>query len=98
MADELEKTSVEETEESVTKEEKGKDAKKAKKKKAKSHKVVNYLKELKSELKKITWYSRKDTLQATLWVCVALVIFGAILGLVDYLLGHGVAFLGTLIS
>ena len=74
-----------------------KQAKKAKKaKKAKSHKVSNYLKELKSELKKITWYSRKDTLNATLWVCVALLILGAILGLVDYGFGQGIALLSRI--
>ena len=76
-----------------------KPAKKAKKaKKEKSHKVSNYLRELKSELKKITWYSRKDTLTATLWVCVALIILGAILGLVDYGFGQGIALLGRIVG
>lgn len=88
MAEELK------NEASVPEKASNKPAKKAKK--AKSHKVSNYLKELKSELKKITWYSRKDTLNATLWVCVALIILGAILGLVDYGFGQGVALLSRI--
>jgi len=106
MAEDLEKEGLaEDTEAEVDESEsegskvKSKDSKKSKKaKKAKSHKVRNYLKELKSELHKITWYPRKDTINATIWVCVALVILGAILGAVDYLLGQGVALLGSIVG
>ena len=66
-----------------------KKAKKAKKDKKPRKGLGTYLKEMKSELKKITWYSWHDTLHATIWVCIALVILGAILGVVDLAFSKG---------
>ena len=80
--------------ESVEKKTAKKPAKKDKK--AKSHKVSSYLKDLKSELGKITWYSRKDTVNSTVLVCVIMVVFAAVIALVDYLFGSGIALFGSL--
>ncbi len=73
-------------------------AKAKKEKKAKSHKVSSYIKDLKSELHKITWYSRKDTVKSTILVCVIMVVFAAVIALVDYLFGSGIALLGDLFN
>lgn len=96
MADEIKDTEVvEETTESASKAAK-KPGKKAKK--AKSHKVTAYLKDLKSELKKITWYSRKDTVNSTILVCVIMVLFAAVIAVVDYLFGSGIGLLGGIFN
>ncbi len=42
-----------------------------------------FLREVKSELKKVTWPSRKDTLSGTLVVLVAVFIIAIFLGIVD---------------
>lgn len=94
MADEIKKT--EETEKAVEAGDKKASKKPAKKEKVKSHKVSSYLKDLKSELRKITWYSRKDTVNSTALVCVIMVVFAAVIALVDYLFGSGIALLGNL--
>ena len=96
MADEIKDTEVvEETTERTSKAAK-KPGKKAKK--AKSHKVTAYLKDLKSELKKITWYSRKDTVNSTILVCVIMVLFAAVIAVVDYLFGSGIGLLGGIFN
>jgi preprotein translocase subunit SecE len=42
-----------------------------------------FLREVKTELKKVTWPSRNDTLSATLVVLVAVFIIAIFLGIVD---------------
>jgi preprotein translocase subunit SecE len=42
-----------------------------------------FLREVKTELKKVTWPSRKDTLSGTLVVLVAVFIIAVFLGIVD---------------
>jgi len=42
-----------------------------------------FLREVKTELKKVTWPSRKDTLSGTLVVLVAVFIIAMFLGIVD---------------
>ncbi len=93
MADEIKETEVTSENEKT---EKKADKKVKKAKKAKSHKVSSYLKELKSELGKITWYSRKDTVNSTILVCAIMVLFAAVIALVDYLFGSGIALLGKI--
>jgi preprotein translocase subunit SecE len=43
-----------------------------------------FLREVKTELKKVTWPSRKDTLSGTLVVLVAVFIIAIFLGIVDF--------------
>jgi preprotein translocase subunit SecE len=45
--------------------------------------VKQFLREVKTELKKVTWPSRKDTLSGTLVVLVAVFIIAVFLGIVD---------------
>ncbi len=42
-----------------------------------------FLREVKTELKKVTWPSRKDTLSGTVVVLVAVIIIAVFLGIVD---------------
>jgi len=45
--------------------------------------VKQFLREVKTELKKVTWPSRKDTLTGTAVVLVAVFIIALFLGIVD---------------
>jgi len=45
--------------------------------------AIQFLREVKTELKKVTWPSRKDTLSGTLVVLVAVFIIAIFLGIVD---------------
>ncbi|MDR0992458.1 MAG: preprotein translocase subunit SecE [Ruminococcus sp.] len=56
---------------------------KDKKEKKKGNAVVRYLKEMRSELKKVVWPSRKKVINNTFVVLVALVVFGISLWGVD---------------
>jgi len=42
-----------------------------------------FLREVRTELKKVTWPSRKDTMYATIIVLICVFIFGFFLGIVD---------------
>ena len=50
---------------------------------AKFETVKQFLREVKTELKKVTWPSRKDTLSGTIVVLVAVFIIAIFLGIVD---------------
>lgn len=45
--------------------------------------AIQFLREVRTELKKVTWPSRKDTLSGTLVVLVAVLIIAIFLGIVD---------------
>jgi preprotein translocase subunit SecE len=45
--------------------------------------AIQFLREVKTELKKVTWPTRKDTLSGTAVVIVAVFIIGLFLGIVD---------------
>jgi preprotein translocase subunit SecE len=51
--------------------------------KSKFERVKQFLREVKTELKKVTWPSRKDTLSGTAVVLVAVFIIAIFLGIVD---------------
>jgi len=51
--------------------------------KSKFESVKQFLREVKTELKKVTWPSRKDTLSGTAVVLVAVFIIAIFLGIVD---------------
>jgi len=58
-----------------------------------------FLREVKTELKKVTWPSRKDTLSATLVVLVAVFIIAIFLGIVDLGLSNAIKWvLGRAVS
>ncbi len=48
--------------------------------------ALEYLKEVKAELKKVTWPTRSETISSTYLVLVMVVIISAYLGVVDWLL------------
>lgn len=52
-------------------------------------KIKNFLKESRQELSKVVWPTREQVLISTRVVLVSVIIFAAVLGLVDYLLLQG---------
>ncbi|MCD7727760.1 MAG: preprotein translocase subunit SecE [Ruminococcus sp.] len=71
---------------------KAKDAKVKAKKKG-PNRIVKYLRDLKSEIKKVVWPSRKQVLNNTGIVLAVMVIMGVFLACVDY----GLSFLVELL-
>jgi len=49
-----------------------------------SEKVRSFLKDVRVELKKVTWPSPKQTLASTLVVIVVVIIVSTLLGIVDF--------------
>lgn len=98
MAD-TEKTVV--TEE--TSAETAKKAEKNSKKSAKANKpglgakISKFFKDYKSEIKKIVWYGKKQTIKSTGLVIVSLVVVSALVSLIDLGLSSVIMWLGTLI-
>ena len=82
----------------AVKAEKPKKAKKQKAKKEKTRKVSKFFADLKSEMKKITWYSKKDTAKSSGLVIAVLIVFAIVIGAVDWSFGQLIALLGTIFS
>lgn len=68
-----------------------------KEKKQKTHKVRTFFKELRAEMKKITWFSKQDTLKSSALVIAIIVVFAVVLGLIDWGFGSLIALLGNLV-
>jgi preprotein translocase subunit SecE len=49
-------------------------------------KAIEFLGEVRGELNKVTWPTRKDTLNSTYVVLIVVVVFAAYLGVVDNIL------------
>ncbi|HHW24257.1 MAG TPA: preprotein translocase subunit SecE [Bacillota bacterium] len=80
------------------KEEKNKAEAKPKKPKVKlSERVGKFFREYKSELKKIVWYSKEDTIRSTVLVLVAIIVFSVIISTLDFLFSSGLLAIGRLI-
>ena len=47
-------------------------------------KIVQFLKEVRFELKRVTWPSRKETLAGTMVVVIIVLIAASFLGIVDF--------------
>ncbi|MFH1032863.1 MAG: preprotein translocase subunit SecE [Pseudomonadota bacterium] len=60
---------------------------------ARVEQAVQFLREVKTELKKVTWPSRKQTMSSTGVVVGLVIVISLFLGLVDYVLTHVVRFL-----
>ena len=52
-----------------------------------SRRVAGFLQEFKTEMKKVTWPGRKDTVASTAVVIVTVLVIVIFLGLVDFALG-----------
>jgi len=50
--------------------------------------VIRYLKETRSELKKVVWPSREETAKLTMIVIAVTVVMSISLGLIDYILAR----------
>ncbi|OQB23399.1 MAG: preprotein translocase subunit SecE [Firmicutes bacterium ADurb.Bin182] len=55
-----------------------------------------YFKEVVGELKKLSWPSRKELINSTLTVIAFVLIFSAIIGVLDFLFAEGFKLLGTI--
>ena len=71
--------------------------KKSKKKKEKKHVIANFFRDFKSELKKITWYSRNDTIRDSVFVAIVLVLLATVVGLIDTGLNGLMTMLGNIL-
>lgn len=58
--------------------------------------LKRFWKMMKSELKKVVWYSRKQTFTSTLLVLVVMAISAVVIGLVDLGLSKGLEFITNL--
>ncbi len=54
--------------------------------------AVQFLREVKTELKKVTWPTKKQTVSSTIVVVTLVIIVAFYLGLVDLLLSHVVGY------
>ena len=80
----------------TVKAEKPKKVKAQKVKKEKTRKKSTFFADLKSEMKKITWYSKKDTAKSSGLVIAVLVVFAIVIAAIDWSFGQLIALLGTL--
>ena len=55
--------------------------------------MLQYLKEVKAEIKKVTWPSTKEALKGTGVVLLFSLILGAYLGVVDFIINKALSFL-----
>ncbi len=53
------------------------------------NKIVKFFKESRQELAKVVWPTREQVIISTRVVLISIIIFAAVLGLVDYLLLQG---------
>ena len=78
-----------------TKKEKPQKSKKDKKDKQPG-KVKKYFADLKSEMTKITWYSKKDTAKSSGLVIAVIIVFAVVIGLIDLGFAELIALLGRI--
>lgn len=53
-------------------------------------KAIQFFKECRLELKKVSWPSQKETINSTVIIIIVVVIFAVFLGLTDIILSKGV--------
>ena len=70
----------------------------AKSSEKKENKVAKFFREYKSEMKKISWASRAQTLNNTWAVLVSSVVIAVVIGLVDLASSRGFQFIAGLIN
>ena len=59
--------------------------------------IAKSVREYKSELKKIVWYSREQTFHSTIVVLVSIIVSAAVIAVVDFSFSHLITWLGSLI-
>jgi len=50
-----------------------------------------FYQDVRSEMKKVSWPPKQEVIGTTVVVVIAVFFFGAYLGLIDYILGNGLA-------
>ncbi|MBO5743993.1 MAG: preprotein translocase subunit SecE [Clostridia bacterium] len=60
-------------------------------KKKSGNKIVRFFKELKSELKKVVWPSKKQVIKNSLIVIAAVIIIGIVIWVLDLAFGFGIS-------
>ena len=60
-------------------------------KKKSGNKIARYFKELKSEMKKVVWPSKKQIIKNTLIVIAAVVLIGIVIWILDAVFGFGLS-------
>lgn len=60
-------------------------------KKKSGNRIARYFKELKSEMKKVVWPSKKQVIKNTLIVIAAVVIIGVVIWILDAVFGFGLS-------
>ena len=60
--------------------------------------IKRFFKDFKSETKKITWFSREQTLKSTAVVLVVVIAFAVAIGILDVLFGQGIGMLGGIFA
>ncbi len=89
------KTETVDTAPKAAKEEKKKDAKSSKP--GLGAKIKKFFKDYKSEMKKVVWYGKTQTLKSTGLVIVCLVVVSAVISLLDLGLSNLILWLGSLV-
>ena len=59
--------------------------------------ISKFWREYKSEMKKIVWFSRKDTINSTILVLVSIIVCSAVISLLDYGFSSALMAIGKLI-
>ena len=80
--------------------EKAKTAKPDKPKKPKTplkEKIASFIREYKSEMKKIVWFSKENTIKSSIFVIISLIICAALLGVIDFALSKAIMAIGSII-
>lgn len=60
--------------------------------------IKKFFKDYKSELKKVTWYSREQTLKGSAVVCAVVVVLALIIGGLDFVFAKGIELLGGILA
>ena len=94
MAEEK-KTETVDTAPKAAKEEKKKDAKSSKP--GLGAKIKKFFKDYKSEMKKIVWYSREQTVHSSIVVIVCIVFIGAVIAALDFGFSHLLSWIAALV-
>ena len=63
--------------------------------KSKSRAHLEVLPRIRSELKKIVWFSREATIKSSIFVIISLLICAAVLGVTDFTLSKAILALGS---
>ena len=60
-------------------------------KKKSGNKIIKFFKEVKSEMKKVVWPSKKQVIKNTLIVIAAVIIIGIVIWILDFVFGLGLS-------